>query len=400
MTPLNDERLCNITSTGELERRWALVRAYMADEKIDALVVHGSNGYTGAPGYFRWLTGIPVMNSYPQVAIFPRDDLMRLIHHGDFGGCRDNDPATPEFRGVGQRLTTPSFPAIAYAATYEADIAAQAIRAARYTRIGLVGAHAMYHGFVHRLLAELGGVQVVDCTDVVDRFKAFKSAQDIAFIRQTAQMQDDILAAMGAYVRPGMKDFEVMAHAQYLGQMRGSEGGYMLGTSAPAGQPAMLRHRPFQGREIRDGDMFMFQAENSGPGGFFVHLGRMFVIGKAPQELVDAFGQVLEAQQYTLGLLQPGVPCREIFAQYNSYLSARGLATEKRLHCHGQGYEVVERPLIRDDEPMAIAAGMNIGIHPAIAGARSFITVCDNFMLLEGGGAERLHRTEQRIFEV
>ena len=35
-----------------------------------------------------------------------------------------------------------------------------------------------------------------------------------------------------------------------------------------------------------------------------------------------------------------------------------------RLHCHGQGTDLVERPLIRAEEPMVLAAGMNLACHP------------------------------------
>lgn len=394
-----DERLCNIVSTAELERRWALVRRRMEDEKIDVLVAHGTNGYGGGPGHFRWLTGIPAMNSYAQAVIFPRDGLATLIHHGDFGGRRENDPSTPEFRGIGERFMTPSFPAISYAARYEADIAAKVIRERGYAKVGMVAPFSVYHGFVSHLQTLLGGVKMVDFTDAIDEFKAIKSEEDIAYIRQSAKMQDEILTEIARFVKPGMKDFEVMAYAQYLGQLRGSEGGYMLGTSAPLGQPAMIRHRPFQGRTIQHGDVLMFQCENSGPGGFFVHLGRMFVLGRAPQEMTDAFEEVVEAQKYTLGLLQPGASSTDVFRQFNAYLTSRKLPEERRLHCHGQGYEVVERPLVRDDESMHIASGMNIGIHPAISNARMFVTVCDNFLLTDGA-PERLHTTPQTIFEI
>ena len=36
----------------------------------------------------------------------------------------------------------------------------------------------------------------------------------------------------------------------------------------------------------------MYQAENNGPGGFFVHLGRIFVLGKAPQAQLDGLVRV------------------------------------------------------------------------------------------------------------
>jgi len=197
-----------------------------------------------------------------------------------------------------------------------------------------------------------------------------------------------------------MRDCEVTAYGQYLGQLGGSEAGYFLASSAPPEKPASLRHRPYQGRVIREGDVLMYQAENTGPGGFFVHLGRIFVLGKAPQALVDAFGAVVDAQRYTVSLLKPGTSCRDVFAQYNAYMRRRELPEERRVHCHGQGYEVVERPLIRDDESMKIAANMNIGIHPSISNDKMFATVCDNFLTCVDGTVERLHETPQTIIEL
>ena len=395
-----DERLCDPVSTPQLERRWAAARSYMQTEKIDALVVQGANGYAGTAGYYRWLTGMPSVNSYPHTAILPRDGLMTLVQQGDRGGEKTLDGTVPEFRGVGRRLSTPSFPAIEYCSGYDAEIIAADIGKNGYRSVGLVGAFAMYHGFAAGLRELLTGVVLVDATQALDALKAVKSAEDIAMIRRTAAMQDDVMGKVRSHIRPGMRDFEVTAYGQYMGQLGGSEAGYFLANSAPPGKPTMLRHRPYQGRVIGDGDVLMFQAENTGPGGFFVHLGRIFVLGKAPQALVDAFGAMVEAQQYTLGLLKPGASCAEIFAQYNAYMRARGLPEERRVYCHGQGYEVVERPLVRDDESMKIAANMNIGIHPSLSNESMFATVCDNFLVHADRSSERLHKTPQTIIEL
>ncbi|MFL5059833.1 MAG: hypothetical protein ACJ8DQ_07085 [Xanthobacteraceae bacterium] len=78
----------------------------------------------------------------------------------------------------------------------------------------------------------------------------------------------------------------------------------------------------------------------------------------------------------------------------------RGFAEETRLHGHGQGYDSVERPLVRHDEEMTIEADMNIGIHPSVLTRDLFATVCDNFLTRPDGSVERLHRTPQKIFEL
>jgi Xaa-Pro aminopeptidase len=395
-----DERLCNPIALAELERRWSAARAAMREARLDALVIQGACNGVGTGGYFRWFTGVSPIGSYPQTVIFPAEGLMSLVMHGPLDGVGDLAGADATLPGIGRRVTTPQFPAIGYTGTYDAELVASEIRRGGFRAVGLVALNQMAHGSGAALERRLMGLEVRDATGLVDPLKAVKSAAEIALIRATAAMQDEVLKRSMSEVRPGMKDFEVMAYAHYQGQLLGSETGYMLGSSAPPGKPAFIRSRPQQGRELRAGDTLFWQAETTGPGGMFVHIGRLVVLGKAAQELVDAWGMAVEAQDFTVRLLKPGASCREIFAEYQSYLRARKLPEETRLHCHGQGYDVVERPLIRHDEDMRLAAGMNIGIHPSWATPRYFITVCDNFLIAADGTVERLHKTPREIIEL
>jgi Xaa-Pro aminopeptidase len=395
-----EDRICNPVSRSELERRWQAVRAAMKAARLDALVIQGMSNLAGTGGYFRWFTGISAIGSYAMTVIFPRDGLMTLVCHGAIHGDTKLDDRDPMLPGIARRLTSPSFPAIGYCIPYDAELVAGEIAKSGYRTIGLVGPNNMYFGFGAALQERLGAGAARDASALVDPIKAVKSAEEIAFIRRTAAMQDEVLAEIRGHIRPGMKDFEVMARSHYLGQLRGSETGYFLGSSAPPGEPAFIRPRPQQGRTIGAGDVLFWQAENSGPGGFFVHVGRIIVLGKAPQELVDAFGMAVEAQDFTVQHLKPGARASDIFAEYQAWLRARHLPEEVRLHCHGQGYDVVERPLIRDDETMTLSADMNIGLHPSWANSRLFVTVCDNFLIHADGTVERLHKTPREIIEL
>ena len=64
------ERLIAPISTAELERRWAAVRAAMAAQKIDVLVMQNSNEFSG--GYVKWFTDLPSGNGTMTTVIFPR----------------------------------------------------------------------------------------------------------------------------------------------------------------------------------------------------------------------------------------------------------------------------------------------------------------------------------------
>jgi Xaa-Pro aminopeptidase len=395
----NDDRVCTPISLPELQRRWTAVQAQMAEAKVDAVVVQGQNNLSGGGGYYRWLTGLSVPSSYPQTVILPRDGLMTLVGHGPLGSDTKLDGKDPSLPGVGRRLGTSSFPAVGYTGAYDAELVAKAIQEAGYRRLGVISPNTMYYGFGSRLRELLAGVTLVDITAQIDPIKAIKSAEEITLIRQAAAMQDEILTKVRTHIQPGMTDYQALAYGHYLGQTMGSETGYFLGSSAAPGQPAMIRLRHQQGRTLREGDVLMWQAENTGPGGYFVHLARYIVLGKAPQELVDGFGQMVEAQAHTARMLKPGADCARIFAEYNDYMRGCGLPPETRLHCHGQGTDVVERPLVRHDETMKLAPDMNIGIHPSFGNARLFVTVCDNFLTRPDGSLERLHRTPQEIIE-
>lgn len=395
-----DERILNPVSMEELHRRWEAVRAQMQSAKIDALVVQGFANIVGLGGYYRWLTGINAANAKSQSVIFPAKGLMTLVKHGTFNDERTFDGANAYMPGVGLQLGTPNFCSVSYTCDAEADLIAREIKKSGYRTVGLVGVNNMFFGFGQRLKKAADGIAFVDATELIDPLRAIKSAEEIALIRRSAAMQDEIMEKMRDHIRPGMRDFEVMAYGEYLGALRESEGGYITGSSAPPGELASIRHRSYQGRTIREGDILYFHIENSGPGGQFTHLGRFFVLGKAPQELVDAFGNVLEAQQFTLDRLRPGASCSRLFMEYNEYMRGKGLPEEGRIHCHGQGYDVVERPLVRNDESMTIAADMSIGSHPAYSTKSLYITVCDNFLTRADGSVERVHRTPLRIFEL
>ena len=140
--------------------------------------------------------------------------------------------------------------------------------------------------------------------------------------------------------------------------------------------------------------------ENNGPGGMFAELSRTFVLGKPAQELVDALGHILEAQTHTLKLMKPGASCKDIIESHNAFMRSRGLPEEKRLYAHGQGYDMVERPLVRQDEPMLILENMNMVVHPGMMTERLFMTNTDNYIIGKDGPGECIHKTPKKILEI
>jgi Xaa-Pro aminopeptidase len=392
-----DDRKVSRISVQELERRWKLVRDHLKDRGLDALITQNARDFTG--GYVKWFTDIPAY--YPRTVIFHAADLMTIVEHGAAGRRRtlaDDDRENP---GVGEIITTSAFPSVEYSQTYDADAVCQELIRRGYRRIGIAGAGTMPHGFVAHLNSKMSGTaEFSDETDFIDHAKAVKSNEEIALIKQTAAMQDIVFSRVLAHIKPGMRDLEVAALAQYEGQLLGSEQGIFLGMSARLGHPAFFAQRHLQGRTLSRGDHMSLLVENNGAGGFYTELSRTIVLGKASQELTEGFEIVKEAQQHTLKKLKPSASCREIFLAHNEFMKQKGVPPESRIYAHSQGYDLVERPLLRSDETMSLEKGMNLSVHPSYATNSMYAHICDNYLVEEHGASDCLHKTPQQILEL
>ncbi len=384
----------------ELERRWSLIRSAMQDHAIDVLLAQANNDFMG--GYVKYLTDLPATNGYVQTVVFPRDEPMTVIGQGAFGLDQRLPPEGDGVRrGVARQMGVPSYASAHYTAGYDAELAAKALGAYRGAKIGMLGTAAISFALIDGLKrGPLAGARFVDASDVVDPIKAVKSADELEFVRHAAAVQDAAMQAAIGAIKPGMRELEVAAVAEHVGHDLGSEQGLFLSFSAPAGSPGQIVNRHLQGRVLREGDQFSLLVENNGPGGFYCELGRTAVLGKATAEMQEQQAFVLEAQRFCLDLLKPGARPDAIWDAYNRFMREHGRPEEKRVHFHGQGYDMVERPLIRFDETMPVEKNMYFALHPAFSTDRTYSWACDNFLLDSNGDVERLHRSPQKIFEL
>jgi Xaa-Pro aminopeptidase len=390
------ERLNTPISTAELERRWAAVREAMADAGLDALVMQ--NNSEPFSGYVRWFTDMPG-SFYPVTVLFAREAPMTVVTHGPLGERELPAEGDGTFRGVERVIGTASFPSAHYTRTYDAELLAPALEPFARGRIGLLGTYQLGYATGSYLVGRFPDARFEEASELVDAIKAIKSEEEQELIRAAAAMQDEVMEIALAAVEPGKKESDIAAVARQASQERGSEAGILLTGAGQLGEPAGLAHRHRQDRVIREGDVFILLVEVDGPGGMYTEIGRTCTVGPVPARVKEELEFTLRAQRFTVERLRPGVPCREVFEAYNEFMRENGRPEEHRIHAHGQGYDLLERPLIRFDETMTVQAGMNFACHPnyVIDGFTSWI--CDNWLVGPDGPGERLHRFPQEIVE-
>ncbi len=394
------ERVNTPMSTAELERRWAAVRAAMAQERIDVLLMQNNNDFMG--GYVKYFTDVPAVTGYPITVVFPRDDLMTVIIQGEFGMDRALSAAGDGlYRGVKKLVGAPYFASARYTWDYDAELAEKALADCHSATIGLVGLSTLPVSMIDRLRnGRFSNSKFVDATDLVDRIKSVKSDEELSFIRRTAALQDKAIEAAFRAVKPGKREIEIAAVAEHTILDGGGEQALLLTCSHAPGRPLYWDHRHVQNRTLREGDMFSLLVETNGPGGFYTEISRTCVLGKATPEMKDEFALLIKARKFTLDRLKPGAYCKDIWDSYNGFLAKNGAPEERRLYCHGQGYDLVERPLVRKDEPMKIHTNMNLTCHPTWIRSGIFNTICDNFFIGDNGVTDRIHKSPEVLIEL
>lgn len=391
-------RMTTSISNAEMERRWEAVREVMKERQIDFLIARNDEEFLG--GYVRWFSDFPPASSYPFTVIFPFNDDMTLIASGGAPPAESPYPPAWAVQGVKRRLCAPYFASLHYTSTLDAELAVSVLKEKKRATIGLVGRCFIPVTFYEYLRKHLPGYKFVDMTDPIDQIKAIKSPEEIALIKATAKIQDRAMEQVRNVIKPGMRDFEVLAEAQYSCVRQGSERQFFLVGSGPQGVPTRWQFRRFQNRIIREGDQFSILIEVNGPGGFYTELGRVFSMGKPSQALQDAFGAAVEAQALSQKLMKPGISPKDLWDANNEFLQKSGYNRETRLYAHGQGYDAVERPAIRYDEPMQIQAGMNITIHPFAVSTEVWAPVTDNYLVTESGECVWIHTFPKEIIIV
>ncbi|MBE0533839.1 MAG: aminopeptidase P family protein [Rhodospirillales bacterium] len=396
------ERISVQISMTELERRWSAVRREMKARGIDILIMQNTNQWLG--GYVKWFTDVPAANGYPMTVVFPVDEEMAAINCGPWmseeSKLIDLSARDWSLRGVKNRWTAPFFPSLHYSKTYDAELIAKYYGKRGKITVGWVNLSHIPAAFHNYIVEHMPLATFVDATDFVDEIKAIKSPEEIALIRRCAALQDSAFEVALKNLVDGNRDHEVMAHIQFHLEMSGSEEQLIMAGSGPMGTATAMFKRHFMNRTMRKGDQFTLMIEANGPGGVYCELARTCVLGKASSELQEGFEVAKEAQVETLKRLKPGAVPGEILAAHNAFLRKHGYPEETRLYSHGQGYDLVERPAIRDDETMIIRQNMNITVHPIVATKTYFTWVCDNYLITETGVSDCLHKTAKKIFEV
>jgi Xaa-Pro aminopeptidase len=372
-------------SQHELERRWKAVRQSMATEGLDYLVIQSQQRFVG--GYFRWFTDLPGTN-FNITGIFPLDDDMTIISHGPSEPASPTSPAQWALRGVRERINTPAWPNVWWEDSWDPGKAAEVIMRNKPKTVGLVGMGNMSAAFYENLQKGLPGVSVINATELVDKVRMIKSEEELQLHRQAAYLHEESYELAKKAIRPGRIASEVIAEICYAQALAGSEEQQIDLIFNQPGESVYAQcnwGNTYIRRTLREGDVINLLIESSIAGGYWYDLRRFLCFGSVPKELQAAMEIAKEARHIMELNCKPGLLPSVALDASDEFLKSKGCPVEHRVGGHGQGLDLVERPVFHRGEPAKLEKGMVVSLHPTAETEHALACLSDTYVITAAG---------------
>ena len=369
----------------ELERRWKAVRERMAAKKIDYLVLQSQQRFVGGP--FRWLTDLPGEN-FVTTVVFPQDDDMTIIAHGQSVPAPPANPPEWALRGIKERINIPSIPTVWWEDGWHAEKAVAVMMRNKPKTVGLVGLGNMSAALYENLKKGLQGVNIINATDLVDEVRMVKSEEELNLHRDAAYMHQMSYEAAKKAIRPGRTAMDVIVELRYAQLLAGCEEQQLNMGFGRVGSTLYRQHswgNTYWRRTLQQGDAVNLLIEFSSPGGYWYDLRRFLCLGPVPKELEEAYAIAKEAREIMANHCKPGMMAGEALEASDKFLMSKGCPPETRVAGHGQGVDLVERPILHPSDTAKLEVGMVISLHPTAHTKYAMAGLADTYVITESG---------------
>jgi len=243
------------------------------------------------------------------------------------------------------------------------------VRALKPKNVGLVPVEEQLNiRECNALVKILDGARISDCSDLLSSLRVIKSAGEIALLQEISGILSEALSLCENQVKPGQKEYEIMALLDRAARRRGAEDFRFL--IARSSQPE-IGLRPASSSTVEKGEALLISVAASSQR-CWAELGRTFCLGSPPQKLLKSYDLAKEIFQKLAGSIQAGASAatasawlREVpFQGARESLQAYGLG-------NGVGLEMIEGPYLGADGSSPIQSGMVLTLRVCMTGKES-----------------------------
>jgi Xaa-Pro dipeptidase len=336
-----------MTTQKEIDRRYANIRAAMAAEKVDALIVCG-NQYTGFEGAIRYTSGFEIVHRYVYVLIplageptlvFPRE--ARWI--GDKKAPWVSEKVWAEIPGKWLR---------------------DKIEEKKWKRVAVYGLDFIMAVRDYRELQQ-GSFELVPFDFQFDMARAVKSAEELEGFRDSMNIILDGFEALLKAYQPGKSEAEIMAPAVERFFARGAGPRMMNIVLSGTGGEAEAHFKVPSQRKVAADDLLLYSLEVTGAAGYWVEFSRALIQGRPSartRAMSDVYPEAMEAARLKM---HDGVLACEVHKAAADVFKDAGFALG-HLTGHSIGMTMIEYPAIGANTQIALKENMVFSFHPQV----------------------------------
>src|SRR5882672_5075608 len=354
------------------------LRAAMAAAGIDEIVVYG-NGWQG--DYLRYVSDFGILEGHG-IAVVAADGATELF----LDSATDAERAEAEVPGVAVQLCGD----IARTVGARLDRVANHRLAAAPRRV-----------LPARVAAPARSFTMGDGAALLDRLLMHKLPAEIDAIRRAAKIADDAYGEFIKAVKPGRRQYEIVADLEAYLRWRGCPDNFMI---IGSGGKDVLGMTPPSERRIATGDLVTTELTPALEG-YFVQICRTLVAGKADDAQRRAFDVFREALEAGIAAVRPGATAGDVARAENDVFRKYGLGEYTsskwtRVRGHGLGLFCDSKPHLLEDVDTPLVPGMALIVHPNTYHPEVGYIVLGDAVAVTGEGAEVLIKTPRELFEV
>jgi Xaa-Pro dipeptidase len=230
--------------------------------------------------------------------------------------------------------------------------------------------------------------------ELIVKQRRTKDKEEIAYIRKACEHADEAMDAALEAIRPGIREYEVAAQAEYTMRMLGSEGP-AFETLVASGPRSSYPHGVSTDRKINDGDLVTVDLGSIWKG-YCSDITRTIVAGTSSPKDQRLIKIVQSIHDRILEMFQPGFLASKIDAEARRMLS--GEYRQYFIHGlgHGVGLEIHEAPSLSQSSVDVLAVGNVVTDEPGIYLADyGGVRIEDTVLITENGSEKLTGHTER-----
>jgi Xaa-Pro dipeptidase len=191
-----------------------------------------------------------------------------------------------------------------------------------------------------------------------------KDNQELEFIRKACKIAAEGMQAACENIKPGVKERQVVAEAEYAMRSKGSEG-TGFDTIVASGPNSAFPHGSTSNRQICDGDLVMVDL-GAIVGFYRSDITRTFVVGKPSEKQHKMFDTVINSQQVAVDFLKPDTLACQAYEVARQAIAQAGFGECVHNLGHGVGLEVHEPPTLSPLSKEFLSEGNVLTVEPGV----------------------------------